>query len=286
MKRRYRNLFGNYFTHKLIRMNFELVFCIFRDNDPKNSEELEDYLRFLLQFSLDDLTETPFPRPISSSLLNPETYLNIIHNLTRNRKFTLTIESAVKLSFNLDPVLTEIGPCFTFNSVILNSISWNYILTGKLQPLQPVYKTFFAQGDVTAILSGQEDDEQLVIYFHSPLGFPVKPYEHVLITNDSSISTSMELSTFDIVSHVKVKRLYKSQRKCLFFYEGTLTHSPFIYSEELCKRECRINKLKELCHCLPHLYRLHDQQETYCDHQGLQCVKENIGKSYQSVLKF
>lgn len=249
-----------------------------REKRASNSSEMEVFLRSLVNLSVDNL-HLGITTSKATSGIDPKDYQSIIRRLSSHPEHFITIQSMKqKKKFPLDHVLTEMGACSTFNSRALNALSWDYILSGRSQPDQPVYKTFYGQGDVEGSLElnllGSWD-----IFFHSPLGTPsTLESQRVRLTNRSSTVTTIRLNTVDIVSHVKVKQLFHVQRKCLFYYEGTLMHSPLVYSHELCLQECRIEKMKGLCGCLLHFYRPDGSGERICGRQGISCVAKNWSK--------
>lgn len=250
---------------------------------PKNATEFEAFLRSLVNLSFDNLSLRFSHTEDASTTINPDDYISIIHEITNQHDFYLSIDLPSKLSFKLDSVLTELGACSTFNSRALNAISWRYLLTGAQTPDQPVYKTFYAQGEAAATMINLNESGSVEIFFHSPLGVPTSPSHRVKVSEDSSLLTSLSLLTFDVVTQVKVKQLYHVQRKCLFFYEGQLKHSPFVYSHELCLRECRIDMMKTLCGCLPYFYRLADTGERYCQPGEISCIANHFCKSSRNL---
>lgn len=223
---------------------------------------MDAFLRALLNLTFDKL-KNGLP---SCDEIDPQEYLNLIHQLSNRYENHVVIEklSRSPLEFKLDHVLTEMGPCSTFNSRALNALSWSYLLNSTVQKDKPVLKTYYAEGEVAASILDINGTSSQDVFYHSPLGYPTVKHR-IRMPNDSVVYANFHFSTTDIVTHVKVKKLYPDQRKCLFYYEGQLKHSPHVYSQELCLRECRINQMKRFCGCLLPFYRLEAPDERYCN---------------------
>lgn len=61
--------------------------------------------------------------------------------------------------------------------------------------------------------------------------------------------------------------------------ESNLDYFPSIYSFGMCKIECKINMMQQLCGCVPFFYkkRANDQ---YCNGLDLRCIDVNNGKGF------
>ncbi|KAF2894804.1 hypothetical protein ILUMI_11367 [Ignelater luminosus] len=82
----------------------------------------------------------------------------------------------------------------------------------------------------------------------------------------------MHLSGLTIFTTDRAHVLAPSQRKCRFYDESDLRHSP-VYSYVLCRMECRASLAKRLCGCIPHFYR-HLDGEKVCDVSGMHCLSK------------
>lgn len=58
-----------------------------------------------------------------------------------------------------------------------------------------------------------------------------------------------------IKSQESTRQLFEFQRKCKFETESNLAYFPQIYSQDLCKLDCRMRKLRKICNCLPFFYK-------------------------------
>lgn len=106
-----------------------------------------------------------------------------------------------------------------------------------------------------------------------------------------------------IKSQESTRKLFEFQRKCKFEEESTLTYFPQIYTQDLCRLDCRMRKFLEICNCLPFFYKrkgtkYHSVSQTSttrvfylkvdsdkkCDIKGLKCIAKNKGK--KSYLDF
>lgn len=100
-----------------------------------------------------------------------------------------------------------------------------------------------------------------------------------------------------IHSQESTKSLFEFQRKCKFEEESNLDYFPRIYTQDLCRLECRMKKFREKCGCLPFFHKRKSEQQILllnlgvdsfwllsdhdkpCDKVGLKCIVKNKGKS-------
>lgn len=92
----------------------------------------------------------------------------------------------------------------------------------------------------------------LQIFLHGP--YEVADASSKGISSENGYFLQLYLSALALFTSERAKNLKPSQRKCRFYYESTLQHSP-VYSYVLCRMECRITLAKKLCNCIPHFYR-------------------------------
>lgn len=92
----------------------------------------------------------------------------------------------------------------------------------------------------------------LQLYLHGPYEVPDVATKVIRVENGYYLQ--LYLSALSIFSTQRVRRLLPRQRKCKYYDESDLRHSP-VYSYVLCRIECRITLSKELCGCIPHFYR-------------------------------
>ncbi|XP_044264094.1 acid-sensing ion channel 5-like [Tribolium madens] len=95
--------------------------------------------------------------------------------------------------------------------------------------------------------------------------FYVNPLDGEVFANVMNMSTG-----FDVL-YLTIK-----QRKCRFYDESNLKHSP-AYSYVLCRMECRAALAKRLCGCVPHFYRKLEGQKI-CNILGLHCLAKHKEK--------
>lgn len=95
--------------------------------------------------------------------------------------------------------------------------------------------------------------------FYSLQFYPLGPYELAdsaskpIVTKDGHL-TQLYVTAVALYTTEKAKALSAPQRKCRYYEESNLRHSP-VYSYVICRMECRISLAKSLCGCIPHFYR-------------------------------
>uniref|UniRef100_A0A8W7P7G8 Uncharacterized protein n=2 Tax=gambiae species complex TaxID=44542 RepID=A0A8W7P7G8_ANOCL len=194
--------------------------------------------------------------------IQPENYMKIIYNLTRDLTRLDDTELRVRTQSNLEflrthQTLTEYGICYTTNSFISSNLTASLLLTGRELPLDDFYSTRTVHnvrygnlfdGDITYSFIGFEPP--ITIFYHSP-------YETLNIAKYQPLTNEAhEYETFSI--EIVTTKDFKedttiSQRGCRFHYESNLTHYS-IYTKGICLQECRIQLAYKLCGCIPHFY--------------------------------
>lgn len=106
------------------------------------------------------------------------------------------------------------------------------------------------------------------MYLHGP--YEVADIASKVLLSPEGYFLQVYLTALTIYSSDRTRHLNVNQRKCRFFDESDLRHSP-TYSYVLCRIECRITLAKKLCGCLPHFYR-RLSNEKVCDVSGLHCL--------------
>lgn len=90
------------------------------------------------------------------------------------------------------------------------------------------------------------------VYFHGP--YEIADIVSKNIYSPNGYFLQLYLTGLTLFSSPATKNLGINQRKCRFYYESDLQHSP-VYSYVLCRMECRALLSKRLCGCIPHFYR-------------------------------
>lgn len=97
------------------------------------------------------------------------------------------------------------------------------------------------------------------MFLHGP--YEIADVASKLIHSNNGYFLQIYLSALSMFSSERARRLTVGQRKCRFYYESDLRHSP-VYSFVLCRMECRATLAKKLCNCMPHFYRKRGKSES------------------------
>ncbi|XP_040172013.1 sodium channel protein Nach isoform X2 [Anopheles arabiensis] len=232
----------------------------------EDQAELFDFLESLANSTFINFQNIKHSDNVDSLLdvlqIQPENYMKIIYNLTRDLTRLDDTELRVRTQSNLEflrthQTLTEYGICYTTNSFISSNLTASLLLTGRELPLDDFYSTRTVHnvrygnlfdGDITYSFIGFEPP--ITIFYHSP-------YETLNIAKYQPLTNEAhEYETFSI--EIVTTKDFKedttiSQRGCRFHYESNLTHYS-IYTKGICLQECRIQLAYKLCGCIPHFY--------------------------------
>uniref|UniRef100_A0A182QP75 Sodium channel protein Nach n=1 Tax=Anopheles farauti TaxID=69004 RepID=A0A182QP75_9DIPT len=234
--------------------------------NEEDQAELFDFLESLANSSFFNFDSIKHSAKVDQLLdvlqIHPESYMQVIYNLTRDLSRLDDTELRVRTQSNLEflrtyQTLTEYGICYTTNSFISSNLTASLLLTGKQPPPDDFYSTRVVHnvrygnlfdGDITYSFIGFEPP--ISIFYHSP-------YETLNIAKYQPLTNEAhEYETFSI--EIVTTKDFKedttiSQRGCRFHYESNLTHYS-IYTKGICLQECRIQLAYKLCQCIPHFY--------------------------------
>ncbi|GAB0096687.1 sodium channel protein Nach-like [Sergentomyia squamirostris] len=205
-------------------------------------------------------------------------YLKLMNQLT-NFHSNIVIHSERNISIPLVRVVTEMGICWSFNSQLYPYTSVEYHLNDQIVKAPDLLEGIYPHGDNFLILlnlNGSSYD----IYWHNPYDFPSAD-KVVHMDSEYPTYTSLVFKSFQLYCTDKVHRLLIYQRQCRFDDESNLDHFSYAYSYDVCRTECRIKKMLQLCGCIPFFYRAVDT-DRYCTIHGLKCIayyQVNIEKS-------
>lgn len=93
------------------------------------------------------------------------------------------------------------------------------------------------------------------IYYHGPNEIPSQLRRIVNEDPEQGSYISLSLIPVMIKSQESTRKLFEFQRKCRFEEESTLVNFPQIYTQDLCRLDCRMQKFLEVCKCLPFFYK-------------------------------
>lgn len=136
------------------------------------------------------------------------------------------------------------------------------------------------------------------IYYHGPNELPSTLRRVVNEDPKQKSYISLVLVPVMIKSQERTRQLFEFQRKCKFEEESTLTYFPQIYTQDLCRMDCRMRKYLEICDCLSFFYKRKGVQSVLeilnnwrtsfltlkvysdikCDIKGLKCIADIKGK--------
>lgn len=203
-----------------------------------------------------------------STGIKPEEYMQVLLDLQIDFEPMVTCPDGVRCE--LEKSVTEMGVCYSFNSqlAVYNSPeyragnSWGLLQEKKALVVNPLDGDVFI--NVVNIPGGYDvtlnfecintilTNANFQLYFHGSYEVPDVTTKTYKI--EDGYYAQIYVSALSIFSTSRVKRLMPRQRKCKYYDESHLSHSP-VYSYVLCRIECRITLAKQLCGCIPHFYR-------------------------------
>ncbi|KAJ0169840.1 hypothetical protein K1T71_014446 [Dendrolimus kikuchii] len=179
----------------------------------------------------------------------------------------MQVDSIMNGLFNWFPVMTEMGICYTTNSVAVNDVAIKKIdpnLT-KSYPLQCKY------GALNCYMMVKAPDR-----FNNITVYPHSPYDVINIAENGDNLTggrlyTKEMSVMESVCGSGVRELSKRRRGCLYIDEP-YAKGRKVYSATMCQSTCRSRLAVELCGCRP-FYYFFDVGPS-CDPSGMACLSK------------
>ncbi|CAH0727769.1 unnamed protein product, partial [Brenthis ino] len=168
----------------------------------------------------------------------------------------------------LSPVFTEMGFCYAFNSRHAEK-SWPW----QGQP-EPFAVAFIHETDDkwSFLFNSLRNDTTIDIYIHSSeeiAGLEQSP-QHSWDRRVEKVSFSVKhtYTTED------ARQLSIRQRRCVFHDEQILETSN-IYTYSACMRQCRMQRCRSFCKCVPHFYPA-IKGYRYCTVKELECIAKHV----------
>lgn len=93
------------------------------------------------------------------------------------------------------------------------------------------------------------------IYYHGPNELPSSLRKITNEDPEQKSYISLTLVPVMIKSQESTRKLFEFQRNCKFEEESTLASFPQIYTQDLCRLDCRMRRFQEICNCLPFFYK-------------------------------
>lgn len=205
---------------------------------PSDSKKLELFLRSLSNITYENLESLENYPEIPS-----DQYIEILEKISYN--FHLTITGIAGFNFNIIPTMTPFGRCFSFNSEIANQFS-------SVEKHFPKYEINFLDADAFLLIHNISRSGKT--YYHGPFDEPNKYNYFEIVVNPKTFSILI-FKPVDINTNLKIRQLWIYQRNCRYTDESELEYFPWIYTYSLCKTNCRIQKIMELCDCMPLFYK-------------------------------
>ncbi|BET00142.1 Amiloride-sensitive sodium channel [Nesidiocoris tenuis] len=160
---------------------------------------------------------------------------------------------------NFLPLRTEIGPCFTINSIqTIEKPKLNMIVNSSTGPGT---LSFLASREIFVFLHSKED----LPFVNTPAEFK----EMVVLASEFTLTFQVT----EIDNDLSVREADVSGRKCRFPLEASDLREHDSYSYAACVTECRLLAQNRLCNCTHHFMRASDVPVCTLDQIG--CLTEN-----------
>ncbi|XP_044755167.1 pickpocket protein 11-like [Coccinella septempunctata] len=186
--------------------------------------------------------------------VQPEDYLDLMMRLKMKFAPSEVSNSAGNTRVNhLAGIVTEMGLCYCFNSQLAVYSSERYWKSGNWNLFPPNETLYVNPLDGEVFANVMNISSAFDIYIHGP--YEVADIASKKTHSEDGYFLQLYLNGLTLFSSDKVKGLNVRQRKCRYYDESDLDHSP-AYSYVLCRMECRIRLSKQFCGCVPHFYRV------------------------------
>ncbi|KAJ1525495.1 hypothetical protein ONE63_010304 [Megalurothrips usitatus] len=231
-----------------------------REFRVQNESLLREFVERLSDASLYTLPDIP-----NVSAIPGDRFLGIIERVTAPWNFAVVASLASDMATatykpDLVPTLTELGMCYSFNSLVAAYMSPRYWRLGAagvadgrghgLLEVNPMDGSVFAQ------LSGLPGAYQLFV--HGPEEVP--DLQSPFLTSPEGQFKRLEVSALAVHTAPAARWLRPEHRRCRFMDEplepgaGAPRLAAPVYSYALCRKACRAGVALRACECVPHLY--------------------------------
>ncbi|XP_069363503.1 sodium channel protein Nach-like isoform X2 [Maniola hyperantus] len=163
-----------------------------------------------------------------------------------NQSVKLSTTGLLSTHPNWVPVMTEVGACHTINSVAVADIA---IIkpTANITKGLPATCKYSPQGCMYIL----ECFNTINYYIHS--AFDIADTQAAHVVSILSQNNHIELATTETCSGAEVRALSPSRRHCRYFDEPTEPNRQ-VYSNNICRQECRSRIAMQACGCKPFYY--------------------------------
>ncbi|XP_017786457.1 PREDICTED: pickpocket protein 28-like [Nicrophorus vespilloides] len=248
------------------KLNQALLEVYLEKSTSKNKTALRKFLTTLANATYSNFEDVTFYDDIS-----PDDYMSLLVDLQFDFKPSVSNSGVNGKQYTIQSAITEMGICYSFNSQLAKYNAANY-WEKNLWIVYPENETFYVNpldGEVFANVVNMSTGFK--IFLHGPS--EVADVASKNIESPNGFFLQVYISALSIYSSERARALNPKQRKCRFYDESNLRHSP-VYSYVLCRMECRSNLGKQLCGCIPHFYRKLGGDKT-CDVKGLHCLSKH-----------
>ncbi|XP_045764971.1 sodium channel protein Nach-like isoform X1 [Maniola jurtina] len=168
----------------------------------------------------------------------------------------------------LVPVFTEMGFCYAFNSRHAER-SWPWQAQTDLFTEAFIHET---DAKWSFMFNSFRNDTTIDVYIHS-----TEEMAGLEQNSQHSWDSRVEKVSFS-VKHTytteDARQLSIRQRRCIFADEKSLETSN-IYTYTACMRQCRMQRCRSLCKCVPHFYPLIKGYK-HCTVKELECIAKHV----------
>ncbi|KAJ3627952.1 hypothetical protein MTP99_015287 [Tenebrio molitor] len=183
----------------------------------------------------------------------------------------------VKHKTNWTLIMSEMGMCFSVNSLFVNllSLSGTKFNTSAIKN-QRILRCHYLNG---LCYARYDSDPELALkyYVHSYLEIVHATTEPPLIIHESE-ELEINYRMQETEASLALRDLTPSQRKCRFYDEPLSTDVP-VFSSSICYTICRYKLALKLCGCRPFFY--HNLGGKICNLTGLICLSRHADRITQ-----
>ncbi|KAL1508957.1 hypothetical protein ABEB36_003770 [Hypothenemus hampei] len=193
-------------------------------------------------------------------------------NLTKNIDY-LSLVQETKVKFEWEFVITELGLCFTLNSMFSELLSpkLKSFKDFTMRNVKNYLKCHFLNG-VCYARYDSDPSKPIMYYIHSHLDvIHATSDTPILVKKSEEYDVNYKLA--ETYSMDDIRYLTPNQRNCNFYDEPTTTNM-LIYSTSICFMECRYRIAKDKCGCKPFFYNFFGKKGESCDLKGMLCLSK------------
>ncbi|XP_050533101.1 sodium channel protein Nach-like isoform X2 [Daktulosphaira vitifoliae] len=230
-----------------------------------SGEEFDYYMKFITEavnVTYESLNlMIPYSKNPKLNKINLKELSDRVHVELR---FKSSIFNTEYQNISFEPVLTEMGTCYTFSGTITEYFRPN----GKIQikrNYSPPSCNFFN----SLCYARAESLSRIVAYYvHYARELPNIVDKYFLVVDNMERDTTFTF--WEMTSAQELRKLSPVQRQCRYMDEPMDRSFP-VYSYNICRMICRRNLAIKYCGCTPHFYLNRDNSKI-CDLEGLACL--------------